>query len=332
MMARTGLGFLLLAALAAGCSTYGPNVTQCNVGADCASGQCRADGTCVPVSTGTGGAGGSTTGSQGGGGTTTTSDTSSTTTSSSSSTTSGGPGCVPNNDGTITRAELPLAVGLKATYTVWDDVTWDPTAKAPWNPTTLTGGHTMVVNTDDPTNAWYTQPITGNAKPCAATATNSVWYAARMSDQNPDLLGIFELTDTQLLMLCVASKLGAPTNPSPTQLIYNPPVTVMKLPFKMGDTWSTLSAVTGTLQGIGIAGVYNEQYDGKVDGSGVLHTGYADFQSLRISTDLLRFLNGLWTTKHTVSFVTECFSTVGSAISPDSTGFPSASEVWALSK
>ena len=49
----------------------------------------------------------------------------------------------------------------------------------------------------------------------------------------------------------------------------------------------------------------------------------------------MRFLNGIYTTKYTDTFVTECFGTVGTLVSNDnetSVEFSSAAELWRFSK
>src|SRR5262249_20277272 len=129
------------------------------------------------------------------------------------------------------------------------------------------------------------------------------YYAAKLSD-TADLLGVFEITDASLLLLGVASSTKTGTF---TEMFYTPAVTVLSFPVTQGKTWDTLAAVSGTLQGIPIGGVYNEEYTSTVDAHGTLKTPYADFQVLRVNTKLLRFLNGVWMTKYTHTFVTECF-------------------------
>jgi hypothetical protein len=85
---------------------------ECNVGADCASGACRSDGTCVPAPAKDGGVpltdasvdrDAQTTADSPAGETTPPSD---------------GASCMPNNDDIVTRDEVYFAAGLHATYRV----------------------------------------------------------------------------------------------------------------------------------------------------------------------------------------------------------------------
>ena len=310
--------FLLLASLGAStCATYAE--PKCQVGADCKSGICNADGTCAPVpsgssASGTGGAATSASSSTGAGATGT----------------GGSVACVPNNDGTITRQEVPLAAGLHATFSVTGGVTYDttgiqqPDGSRVWDLTVaFPGDHPLVLDTlaIDPA-AWYAGAFPGAS------------YAARLSEQtaNADLLGIFKLTDSALLLLGVASTMSGP---KATKLIYTNPIVVLAFPLTKDKTWTTHSDVTGMVQGIMIGGVYTEDYTSTVDAHGTLKTPYADFPVLRVQTKFFRFLNGFPTTKYTDTFVTECFGTVGTLISKDnetSAEFTSDAELWRFSK
>lgn len=319
---RATFGLVAAAAVTSvfACSTYN-EVTKCFVGADCASGVCRADGTCEDEGTSSSSSS-SGSGSAGGAGGSTSSSSSS-----SSSTSSGSASCSPNKDGTITREEVPLAAGLHATFKVATDATFDTAGVAAtdgsrtWDLTVpFSGDHNLLLDTTaiDPT-AWYAADFPG--------AT----YTAKLSDAS-DLLGVFKLTAESLLLLGVASPKDAV---DATKLVYATPIVILSFPLTEGKTWDTLSAVTGKVQGIPIGGVYNEEYTSTVDAHGTLKTPYADFPVLRVHTKLLRFLNGTWMERHTHTFVTECFGTVGTVVSNDyetKVDFTSTSEIWRFSK
>jgi hypothetical protein len=54
-----------------------------------------------------------------------------------------------------------------------------------------------------------------------------------------------------------------------------------------------------------------------------------------VHTKLRRFLNGFYTEKHTHSFISECFGTVGTIISKDNelgSEFTGTTEIWRFSK
>jgi len=325
MRLRPILLLLLASATAFACTTFA-DPPKCAVGADCMSGICNADGTCAPAPTGS-----SASGSGGAGSTSVSASSSSTGAGTTGVGTGGSAACVPNQDGTITREEVPLAAGLHATFSVTGGVTYDTTGtKQPdgsrvWDLTVpFSGDHPLVLDTQAiPPGAWY------------AAAFPGATYAARLSEQasSADLLGIFKLTDSALLLLGVASAMDGATA---TELIYATPIVVLAFPLTSGKTWDTLSAVTGKVQGITIGGIYNEEYTSTVDAHGTLKTPYADFPVLRVNTKLLRFLNGIYTTKYTQTFVTECFGTVGTLISQDnelsSPEFTSDAELWRFSK
>ena len=289
------------AALFGACANSDP--AGCKVGADCVSGVCNADGTCEAASTttssdgGAGGSGGS--GATGGGG----QGGSGATGGGGQGGSGGSPFCQPNEDGTLTAAELPFAAGLSATYRVAANATFDTTGQMEagartWDLTPMfSGDHSVLVETAAPTGAWWANDFAG--------AT----YATRLSD-SADLLGVFEVKADGLFLLGVVSPEDGFTA---TNLEYEPPVKVLAFPMKEGDTWETTSTVSGLASGV--AAFYYETYESTVDASGVAKTPYADFPVLRVGTDLTRTLGALVTTTRTYSFATECFGTVATVVS-----------------
>jgi len=276
-----------------GCAAGSPLGGECNVGADCESGACR-DGLCVddqPV--GGVGAGGDMSagsppiggeapggGSEGGGGI-----------------------CELGHDGVIERSEVPIEAGLSAKFRVASDATVDSAAQmVEGTPTwdfsqALAGDQTILIETLSLSGAWY-----------AATFPGAT-YAARLS-QSADLLGVFEITDTALLLRGVVSPEDGVTK---TELEYDPPVTVLSFPVEDGKSWSTDTTVTGTASGV--FGIYYELYENSVDTRGDVITPFSTFDSLRVRVDLTRTTGVIVTTQRTYAFVTECFGTIATMAS-----------------
>lgn len=318
---RLPASFLFAFALAS-CTTYNDDPV-CKFGADCASGICNANGTCVPEST-------STSSTTGAGGATTTGSSTTTSSEGGGGTGTGGSAvCAPNDDGTIVRQEVGLMAGLHATFRVGNGATFDtkgvvnPDGSRTWDlKGALAADHTLLLEThrlDD--KLWFAKDYTDTLP------APDRFYAARLSD-TADLLGVFEITGTSLVLHGVASTADGP---SATEMFFNPVVKVLDFPLTEGKTWDTLAAVTGKLQGIPIGGIYNEQYTSTVDAHGTLKTPYADFKVLRVNTKLLRYLNGVWMERHTQSFIAECFGTVGTIVSKDyetQAEFTNTSEIW----
>lgn len=311
MILRTAPALLLVVPLAAiACSVY--DAPTCHVGADCISGVCNGDGTCAPANLGTGGGSG-----------TSSSSTAGTGASSSGSTGSaGGPACLPNHDGIVSRDEVPLAAGYHANFRAAENAqvstagtmngdgtrTWDLTV-------TFSGDHAEPLQTLDVASQWFGKDFPGAS------------YAAKLSDTS-DLLGIFTLTSTALELVGVASPSSGTTQ---TELHYTPAVTVLSFPVKSGATWMTATTITGLAQGI--AAAYTEAYQSSVDATGTLKTPYASFDVLRVNTLLTRNVGGLITTTRTFTFVTDCFGSVASIVSNTDelvTEFTTAAEVSRL--
>ncbi|MBI4950398.1 MAG: hypothetical protein HY908_00045 [Myxococcales bacterium] len=310
-----GAGFAL-GALAAACVGAGSTAT-CKVGADCPSGVCH-DGSCVPLAGGGAGPGGGGSGAAAGGGGATTS---STTSSTSTTTGTGGGTCAPNLDGVIERAEVPIEVGLSAKFLAATNVTFDTTGtvvggQRQWDLTVALPGDHLSLLATEPVPAW------------AAADFPGATYAARLSETQ-DLLGVFEVTSTDLLLRGVVSPVGGL---SQTNLAYDPPVPVLSFPLTLNKSWSTTTTVTGIASGI--AAFYTEHYDNTVDARGDLLTPFATFDALRVRVVLDRTVGVLVTRTRSFALVTECFGTAATLVSqPNELGteFTSLSEVRRLS-
>jgi hypothetical protein len=321
-----------LALLGAGCAD---DARQCAVGADCASGVCAADGRCVmPAEEDSGGtgltfpdAGGGDTGGNGtgggspdGGGTSTVSgDTSGGT---GGSDAGGTPGlCAPNGDGLIERAEIPLSAGLHAIFRTAQDAPID-TAGAVTGGTiawdldvALPGDHHELVELQPMEGLWFAESF-----PDAS-------YAAKLTDEE-DLLGVFRITPSALLLLGVVSPEGGLLR---TELSYEPPAVVLEFPIEEGATWESTSAVAGVLTGV--AALYQEEYASEVDAAGTLDIPLGTFDVLRIDTELVRTAGFVVTTSRTYLFSAECFGTVASIrskLNETEAEFPIAAEVRRL--
>jgi hypothetical protein len=278
---------------------------QCNVGADCVSGACNADGTCLPPSSTDGGNDGAS--SEGGSG-----GTDGGTVKDGSYDFDAGPGCMANKDGLITHDEVPLGPGLKATFQVAVNETID-TAGTNNNDGTYTWDFTVkyasdqsvIVQTLSPTGTYWAKDF--------AKAT----YASKLS-QEDTLLGVFEYGATTLSLLGdVSPTTGGAKD---TKLTYDTPIPILKFPFKKDDVWKTTSNAGGTYQGTTIAAAYyTETYDTVVDKTGTVKTPFATFQALRVATLLTQDVNFI--TYHTITitrtyaWVTECYGTIAKATS-----------------
>lgn len=320
MHRRALLRFLLpasaVASLVAFACTDNGDARACRVGSDCASGICGDNGECVGVDAtkpaGDGGLEGNTI-------------------------TDGGPelvdatlidaalpGCVPNNDGVITRAEVPLQAGLRATYKVATNppevsttagVPIDGGTRRLWDFAGSYGSdQSVIVETLPLAGKWYGPKFVG--------AT----YATRLT-QSSDLLGVFEVAQGGITLRGVVSPTDGDKR---TELTYTPPPSVLQFPLQMGATWKTDASISGvapvpgypTLASQSVDGNANETYEAKADAAGTLKTPFGSFEVIRVSTVLTRKLSWLgWpvstTTVRSYAWVTECFGTVANATSQD---------------
>ncbi len=279
-----------LAALAlAGCPD---GRSMCRVGADCPSGVCRSDGTCSnPRDAGVPDAPVEASDAP------TETEDAPVEMSDVGTTDAGARVCDGNGDGIVSRAEVPLRAGLRATFRIATDATvstagtgsgsdrtWDYTGSYP-------GDEDVLVELQAPGANWWAAEF--------PTAT----HAARLAQSSTNL-GIFQITDDALLLLGVASP--TPGTFTQTLLTYDPPVTVLAFPLESGDTFSTTSTVSG--QAAGVAVFYTEEYSSVVDAAGTLRTPFGDVEALRVRTEMTR-TSGLatLTSQRQFTFVGECF-------------------------
>ncbi len=293
---------------------------ECRVGADCASGACLADGTCAPLVQDAGGSsdggdagepvqrdggfdGGTDAGADGG--------------------IDGGLGCSPDGDGLITRREMPIAAGLRATYRVATDVSGLDTAGTAlpdggreWSfAGALPNDRSVLVEAMPLQGKWF------EAKFPSAT------YAARLSEKD-DLLGVFQATPDALFLLGVVSPSSGAFR---TELTYDPPAKILSFPISASATWQSTSTVTGLATGVYAA--YTEKYESHVDRTGEVVTPFSRFGVQRVRVTLTRTVGFSVTVTRSLLFAAECFGTVATVVSRPNESqaeFSAASEVRRL--
>ena len=276
----------------------------CRVGADCASGMCGPDGTCVEgPGTGPGSSGSSGNSDAGGpvgadGASLPPDD-------------GGGlavPGCVANKDGTITREEVPIQAGLRATFRVAEDVEvstagtdlgngrrrWDLSVALP-------NDASVLVETLPLTGKWY------------APKYSNATYATQLR-KSSDLVGVFETAPGALKLRGVVSPDDGLYR---TELTNDPPVSMLEFPLTTGKTWESKTTVSGIAQGVALIPTYTEDYSAQVDAEGELVTPLGKFDVLRVRVDLTRTWGFSVTTLRTYAFITECYGNVASIASKD---------------
>jgi hypothetical protein len=293
-------GLAIVSIISAACSSG--EARACKVGADCISGMCGADGKCVEgpgVTPGDGGANLTEAGDPDASGPLPPDD-------------GGGlavPGCAPNKDGTITREEVPIQAGLRATFRVAANVeistagTPLPNGRRKWDlSAALPNDASVIVETLPLAGKWYAGKY--------ANAT----YATQLR-KDSDLIGVFETAPGSLTLRGVVSPAEGVTK---TELTYDPPVSMLQFPLTPSKTWNSDTTVSGYAQGI-IAN-YTEKYVATSDAIGELVTPLGTFEVQRVRIDLTRTFNTFppySTTLRTFAFITECYGNVASIASAE---------------
>lgn len=249
---------------------------------ECASGFCKADGTCGPadVDAAVGG----------------------------DAPIDGTSGlCTPNHDGMITMAELPLVAGKMATFRVATNATFETAGVAAGTGMRRWDLSAQLANDSD--------------KPLALQGPSGQWWAASFPTATyaatlaagSDLIGVFRVESAQVTLLGVVSPQAGSFR---TELAYDPPVKILALPIAAGATWMSTSTVSGTAQGAIVA--YTEKYASLVDQVGSMKTPFGEFPVVRVATDLTR-TSGFSTllTKRTFAWTAECYGSVATVSSQD---------------
>lgn len=340
--ARRVLPFLALsvgslaAALLGACGDDG---RVCRVGADCPSGQCTTDGQCIVVggedgaveadANTSGGSSGGSSGSSGG-----SSSGGSSSGGSSSSSGSSGVGCVPNQDGIITRDEVPMMAGLTGTFRIAAGAQVDLVGTVEggvrkWNlGGELSGDQDVTVQTRPLDGRWF----------AAGFPTGD--YTGLLSKSPLASLGVLRVDEDKLSLLgFVNDSEEQPAASAETNVVYDKAITTLQFPLQVGSTWSTEKAYgSGKLGGYSVPlyGRFHDTYSSVVDAEGALVTPLGIFPVLRIVTTFTRrteipgYNALLHADTKTVVFVSECVGTVAKITSTDgetATEFSAAAEV-----
>jgi hypothetical protein len=227
------------------------------------------------------------------------------------------PSCTIVSDGVITRAELPIQVGLGGLFAVNAAGSTVPVTTVPqsggWDYSAAVSNERKVFDQlMSPSGAWWQGDF--------PEAT----YAERLDDSS-GLLGIYQATPDALNLIGIVSETDA--YPS-TSLKYTTPIPLLKLPLMMGKSWMEGSDVTGLYQGVAVFGDH-EDWKMTVDARGPTKVPLGTFDTLRVRIDYHQTYGFLDTTRIILLHMTECYGAVARLRSVDnepSADFTQASE------
>jgi len=220
--------------------------------------------------------------------------------------------CTPNNNGQIERSELlfklgtsityreagssssPIPVDLKGTRGNDGELTWDFSQQYP--------NSSKVVDEILPVaGAWYADLY--------KDATHSV-----ILERNLKYFGVFQVTDTELLLLGTVSETR-----DRTKLKYDTPISLFQFPLAVGKKWTSSGTTTGTLSGVPFYRMH-ETYLFEVDAKGKVKTPAGTFPVVRLKLSLTQqqFSPALFRrTGYSYYFVSECYGVMVTVDSKD---------------
>lgn len=208
--------------------------------------------------------------------------------------------CLPDRDGAITAAELPVALGVAAPFYESRDVT-----------VALGGDGAWDLSAESPADELVE---------IAPSALADRWYAADFASGQfvvpaaGGLDAVYHLDDVALWLHGLASR--EPDPPAGrTLLVYDAPVPVLRLPLSAGDAWTAIGTVSeGTLDGLAYVGT--DTYTVEVVGAGRLALPYVRFDPvLKVHTRVVvePAAGGVTTSRRQTSFLFECFGEIARA-------------------
>jgi hypothetical protein len=217
--------------------------------------------------------------------------------------------CMPDQDGTITRAEMPFVVGATVLYAVNNDgtvVEGVDTAGMPgssgrvWNYAAARAeDHRVLDEVLAPAGQWW-----ASRYPTASFAM--------VLDRANQIYGVYRAGDNALELLATVSR-----EANRTDLQMDPPVAVLRFPLTEGASWE--QTVTGR-------GLYNftafqnvTRYTFRVDARGEVRTPAGRYPVLRLRTDVDQSVpfTAFRRTQRTYTFLSECWGVVARVASVD---------------
>lgn len=210
------------------------------------------------------------------------------------------PDCVPDRDGKLTAAELPVALGATLAYYAGANRTIDQT---------LHDG------------AWKFADERADDMVIALgpTALHDQWYAASFPagqftvDAGGGLDGIYHQDDQALWLDGIASQAPTPE----TLVVYAPPLATLRFPVTAGDAFTSTAVIAATINGLPFNG--SDELAVDVRAAGRLDVPYVQFSPvLEVQTLATRRAGAIALSRRTTIYLFECFGEVARAESkPD---------------
>jgi len=199
------------------------------------------------------------------------------------------PECLPDRDGAITADELPVALGVTATYYVSRDVAIDNRDAEIWDYDEERAGDDVIA--------------------LGPVALGAQWYAPEFpTGQFVVDGGIYHQTEQALFLDGLASETEAPK----TLIRYDQPIPVLRFPLVDGDSFQATGTITqGTVMGLPFNG--QDELTVEVQGEGRIDLPYVRFSpALRVLTHVVRrpSSGSPVVGRRTVIYLFECFGEV----------------------
>jgi hypothetical protein len=219
------------------------------------------------------------------------------------------PQCRGNRDGVIARTEVVFAPGVTVRYRI--------------NPT---GTQAIVspagTTRPDNTRTWDFSDRSGDMVSLTLQSTTGQWfssrwmgaqYAARLDPRTP-LLGVYRASDTSVDLMGIV----ADTESVGTFITYDNPVSLLRFPLRVNDTWTVTATTVGSMvENTPVAS--RDRYEITVDARGEVRLPELTFlDALRVRVELTQmFPAGPGTRRIQYLWMAECYGEVARMTSRD---------------
>lgn len=214
--------------------------------------------------------------------------------------------CLPDNNGIIERDEMVFRAGLAAQYRVNPAGTLDTldpngqviNGKLEWDFSSLRG-QVMTLKVESVSDKWYGKHFPSGDIAIVTSAAG-------------DTLQVLGVEQNRVLLLGIASR-----KPNHTLMVYDPPISAMRFPMKVGNRFSSTGATKAGAKFNGLAIATNDTYEVAINREGVLRLPNLKLhRALLIETKVTaRTVGGVTAVTRQLQWFSECYGEVVRALS-----------------
>jgi len=227
------------------------------------------------------------------------------------------PQCLPNLDGTLTRDEMPTQLDTAVPYLVARSAAVDLSSGTIDLRSEIPGEEKITLEATQLDGLWFADAFPADSIAVPLNISRDTFGILRSGESAVSLLGIVSV------------------QPDRTLLQYQSPIDLYRFPLSVGASWTSRSAVTGTLAAVPYNGT--DQYQVRVEGSASVslpHLRFTDAYRVHTTVTSDSGAAGVVVTRQQISLISECFGEITRVVSDDNdtaSNVTTAAELWRFS-